>query len=92
MTDARTHQIAKETWDRWSFYIDVVVFLIIGICMYLLIQHSYYAGMYQTSERMYELSQEWFTIAGIVGLLAICLTWIFFRLYRYRGQLERRYR
>ncbi len=91
MTDARTHQIVKETWNRWSFYIDVIVFLIIGICLYLLIQHSYYAGMYQTIGGA-RLSQEWFTIAGIVGLLAICLTWIFFRLYRYRGQIEQRYR
>ena len=90
MTDAKKHQIAKESWGKWSFYTDIIVFLIIGVCLYLLIQNSYNAGM--LIDEPYMLSQAWFAIAGIVGLLAICLTWIFFRLYRYRGQLERRYR
>ena len=91
MVEARKQQIDKETWDKMSFYIDIVVFAIIAICIYLLIQHSYYAGMYQSTGGAV-LSQEWFTVAGVVAFLAICLTWIFFRLFRYRGQLERRYR
>ena len=90
MTGTRKQQIDKETWNKMSFYIDIVVFAIIAICIYLLIQHSYYAGMYQTIGGT-RLSQEWFTVAGIVAFLAICLTWIFFRLYRYRGEIEKRY-
>ena len=91
MTDARKQQIDRETWDKMSFYIDIVVFAIIAICIYLLIQHSYYAGMYQSVGGTV-LSQEWFTIAGVVAFLAICLTWIFSRLFRYRGEIEKRYR
>jgi len=86
MTEARKQQVDKETWDKMSFYIDIVVFAIIAICIYLLIQLSYAAGQTVESDQL------WFSIAGVVAFLAICLTWIFFRLFRYRGQLERRYR
>jgi len=89
MTETRKQQIDKEIWDKWSFYIDIIVFAIIGICIYLLIKHSYYAGLYRGSGLE---SQEWLTIAGVVGFFAICLTWIFIRLYMYRGQIEKRYR
>jgi preprotein translocase subunit SecG len=88
MTGTRKQQIDKETWNKMSFYIDIIVFAIIAICIYLLIQHSYSAGL--NSGTPLE-AQEWFTIAGIVAFLAICLTWIFFRLYRYRGEIEKRY-
>jgi preprotein translocase subunit SecG len=92
MTEARKQQIDRETWDKMSFYIDIVVFAIIAICIYLLIQHSFHAGKISGLASGTVLSQAWFTIAGIIAFLAICLTWIFFRLFRYRGQIERRYR
>ncbi len=86
MTETRKQQIDKETWGKVSFYIDIVVFAIIAVCIYLLIQLSYAAGGSANSDQI------WFSIAGVVAFLAICLTWIFFRLFRYRGQIERRYR
>ncbi len=86
MTGAGKQQIDKEMWNKVSFYIDVIVFAIIAVCIYFLIVLSYAAGSSSDSDQI------WFSIAGCVAFLAICLTWIFFRLYRYRGQLERRYR
>jgi hypothetical protein len=91
MTETRKHQIDREIWGKWSFYIDIVVFIIIAIFIYLLTIDSYSAG---TLELLggWKLSQAWFVIARDVAFLAVGLTWIFFRLYKYRGELERRYR
>jgi preprotein translocase subunit SecG len=90
MIDNKKQQVDKETWSKMSFYIDIIVFFIIAICLYLLIQQSYYAGMYQSVGGI-RLSQQWFRISGVIGILAVCLTWIFFRLFRYRGQIQQRY-
>lgn len=90
MIDNKKQQVDKETWGKMSFYIDIIVFFIIAICLYLLIQQSYYAGMNHDVSGI-RLSQQWFRISGIVGILAVCLTWIFFRLFRYRGQIQQRY-
>jgi hypothetical protein len=89
MKETKKQQIDKDTWNKWSFYIDIIVFAIIAICIYLIIQHSYAAGMNSGAPTE---AQEWFTIAGAVALISICLTWIFTRLYRYRGEIEKRYR
>jgi len=86
MAETKKQQIDKETWGKMSFYIDVIVFAIIAVCIYLLIQLSFTAGMTNNNDQI------WFSIAGVVAFLAICLTWIFIRLFRYRGQVEQRYR
>ena len=91
MTEARKQKIDKETWSKISFYVDIIVFAIIAICIYLLIQNSFYAGN-KLDAGGFVLSQAWFNIAGIVAFLAICLTWVFIRLFRFRGQIERRYK
>ena len=88
MAGSKKQQIDREAWSKISFYIDIIVFAIIAICIYLLVQHSYYAGMYMGEIRE---TQELFLIAFIVAVLAICLTWVFVRIYRYRGELEKRY-
>jgi len=89
MTEPRKQQIDKETWRKWSFYIDIIVFAIIAVCIYFLIQHAYAAGLNSGAPGE---AQEWFIISGVVAFLAICLTWIFIRLYWYRGEIEKRYR
>jgi hypothetical protein len=91
MVEGRTHQIDKESWRKWSFYIDVIVFIIIAICIYLLIADSYRAGTYQSAGGVV-LSNAWLTIARDVAFIAVALSWVFFRMYMYRGELYRRYR
>jgi len=91
MTNAGTHQIAKETWDRWSFYIDAIIFIIIAVLITMLIKDSIFVGILEDSSGR-ALTNAWFNIARDIVILAVALTWIFFRLYQYRGKLERRYR
>ena len=91
MKDAQIHQIDKKTWNKWSFYINIVVFIITAISIYLLIIDSYTAGKF--ASQLYggdQLSQAWLSIARDVAFLAICLTYIFFQLFKYQRIIIRR--
>ncbi len=36
--------VDKKTWNKWSFYINVVIFIIIAVVIYLLILDAFNAG------------------------------------------------
>jgi len=92
MAETRIHQIDKKTWNKWSFYINIIIFIIIALVIYLLIIDSYNAGKI-ASAQVYgadQLSQAWLTIGRDIAFLAICLTYVFFILYRYQRLIIRR--
>ncbi|MFW6121766.1 MAG: hypothetical protein ACOC80_12850 [Petrotogales bacterium] len=91
MKEPYIHQIDKKTWNKWSFYINIVVFIIIAISVYLLIIDSYNAG--KLASQLYggdQISQAWLFIARDVAFLAITLTYIFFQLFKYQRIIIRR--
>jgi hypothetical protein len=89
MTETKKHQIDKKSWSKWSFYVDIIVFLIIALCIYILIRLSYEAGTLQAVGGV-ALTNKWLFIVADVAFLAVGLAWVFFELYRFRG-LARRY-
>jgi hypothetical protein len=37
--------VGKKTWNKWSFYINVIIFIIVAVFIYLLFTDAYSAGM-----------------------------------------------
>jgi hypothetical protein len=75
MADNMIHQLSKKTWYRWSFYINIILFFIIGLFIYLLIRDSYLLGLNPNSDM-------WFAVARDVAFLAVAFALIFFQFFR----------
>ena len=82
MAESGVHQIDKKTWNKWSFYINIVVFIIIAIFIYLLIIDSHNAGSGVTNS--------WLHVSRDIAFLAVSLTIIFFQLFKYQRIVIRR--
>jgi hypothetical protein len=87
MAESRIHQVDKKTWNKWSFYINIIAFFIVALSIYLLIIDAYNAGTVRGSQ---EISSAWFHIVRDVAFLAISLTWIFFQLFKNQLLIMRR--
>ncbi len=91
MAERAIHQIDKQTWRKWSFYITIVIFIVIAISIYFLIIHSYEAGkLVSRSPSGDKLSQAWFYITADIAVLAVCLTYVFARLYSFYRTIQLR--
>ena len=75
MVDNRIRQISKKTWYNWSFYINIILFFIIGLFIYLLIRDSYLLGLNPNSDM-------WFAVARDLAFLSIALALVFFQFFR----------
>ncbi|MDH7516870.1 MAG: hypothetical protein QHH19_00760 [Candidatus Thermoplasmatota archaeon] len=67
--------IGKKTWYKWSFYINVILFFIIALFIYLLVidclSYSAMGGAY-----------DWLYIARDLAFLSIALALVFFQFFR----------
>jgi hypothetical protein len=81
MSDKSFTQISKQTWYRWSFYINIVLFFIIAISIFFLIVDAYNAGKVFSSGGDI-LSQAWLNIARDIAFLSISLALVFFQFFR----------
>ena len=90
MVESRLHQINKKTWNKWSFYLNIIVFIVIALFIILLILDSYNAGKLAGHVSGDQLSQAWIYIARDVAFLAIALTWTFFQLFKSQLLIMRR--
>jgi hypothetical protein len=81
MVNGMFHKMNKETRYKWSFYINIILFFIIGISIFLLIVDSYNAGKGVASGGD-ALSQAWLLISRDVAFLSISFALIFFQFFR----------
>ena len=44
MSENPVLSVDKKTWNKWSFYINVIIFIIIAVFIYLLILDAFNAG------------------------------------------------
>ena len=80
MAESTFRQISKKTWYRWSFYINIVLFFIVALFIYLLIRDCLtFTG-----------GDEWFYITRDIAFLAVALTLIFFQFFRNLMTIMRR--
>jgi len=76
MADNIAQRISKKTWYRWSFYINIILFFIIALFIYLLVVDclTYSAVNYG--------SYNWLAIARDLVFLSISLALVFFQFFR----------
>ncbi len=79
MIEDMFQKTSKKTWYRWSFYLNIVLFFIVGIFIYLLIKDSMYVGEVVSEGKA---SEAWLYVARDVAVLAIALSLIFFQFFR----------
>ena len=89
MVESRLHQIDKKTWSKWSFYLNIVVFIIVALFIALVVVDAYNAGKVANSSGD-TLSDAWVKIARDIAFLAVGLTWIFVQLFRNQLYIMRR--
>ena len=89
MAEGQLHQIDKKTWNKWSFYLNIIIFAIVALASSLLILHSYTAGTFRLVGGD-TFAQVMLYIAADAVVLAICLTYIFVQLFRYQRIIIRR--
>ena len=74
MTNDLFRQIGRKTWYKWSIYINVILFFIVGLFLYFLVKDSL---LYAREE-----GDTWLYITRDIGVLAIALSLVFFQLFR----------
>ena len=89
MADNQLHMIDSKTWNRWSFYLNIVIFGIVALATAMMIIHSYLAGT-MLSVGGDALTQAMLYVTADAVILAICLTYIFVQLFRYQRIIMRR--
>jgi len=81
MADNAFHQMSKKTWYKWSFYINIILFFIIALFIYLLVIDclQFKPGSYL-----------WLNIARDLAFLSIALALVFFQFFRNMLKIMRR--
>ena len=81
MVENIVRQTSKKTLYQWSFYLNIILFFIVAIFVYLVVKDAYAAGRAQASITG-NSSDEFFALARDVAILAIALALIFIQLFR----------
>jgi hypothetical protein len=83
MDDKSLRQISKKTWYRWSFYVNIILFFIAAISLFLLIIDAYSAGkIVGTGGAGDALSQAWLLVSRDVAFVSVSLALVFFQFFR----------
>jgi hypothetical protein len=75
MVDDIIRQMSKKTWYKWSIYLNIILFFIIGLFIYLLIKDSIEVGKFVGGDN-------WLLVARDVAFISIALALIFFQFFR----------
>ncbi|MFA5102445.1 MAG: hypothetical protein WC525_04770 [Candidatus Thermoplasmatota archaeon] len=84
--------VDKKTWNKWSFYINVIIFIIVAVVIWILILDAFNAGIvfaenYATN---LDLTNAWIAVVRDVAFLAVSLVILFVQMFNYYRQLSRR--
>lgn len=80
MVENMVRQTTKKTWYKWSFYINIILFFIVALFVYLLIKDSYQYG-YDVGVGN-DTGDFWLNITRDVAFIAIALAIIFFQFFK----------
>ena len=90
MSEITPLQMDKKTLNKWLFYINVVIFIIVALFIYLLIRDAIEVGRFMNLNDATNLSNAWFAVVRDIAFISVCLAIIFFRLFTYHRELMRR--
>jgi len=84
MAESWVHQVEKKSWNKLSFYINIILFIVIALSTVLLIIDSYNAGKlaagpYSGGDQMF---QQGIYIGRDIAFLSVALALIFFQFFR----------
>jgi hypothetical protein len=74
MVDSIVRQTSKKTWYKWSFYINIILFFIVALFVYLLVIDSIQFGR--------EGEDLWIRVTRDIAFLSVALALIFFQFFR----------
>jgi len=80
MAETSINQISKKTWYRWSIYINLVLFFIVGLFISLLFIDSFNAGRYLDDTLAY--AKAWILIVRDIAFLSVSLALVFFQFFK----------
>ncbi len=75
MVDDMIRQMSKKSWYKWSIYLNIILFFIIGLFVYLLIKDSMEVGRNFGGDT-------WLLVARDVAFISIALALIFFQFFK----------
>jgi hypothetical protein len=90
MADIPSLQIDRKTSNKLTFYLNVGLFLILAVFLYLLVIDSFNAGRLTQSLDSLMLSSAWLAVAMDIVFVTVGLVIIFVQIFRYHRQLSRR--
>jgi hypothetical protein len=83
MADKVFHQIDKQLMNKLSFYVNIVLFIIVAVSIIVLIIDSYNTGkLTATGATGDEMFQQGIYIARDIAFLSVSLTLIFYQFFR----------
>ncbi len=90
MSETQVLPVDKRTWNKWSFYINVVLFIIVAVFIYLVILDAFNAGTVFAGSDPTLLTNAWIAVVRDVAFLAVGLVILFVQMFNYYRQLSRR--
>jgi len=79
MVENVLRQTSKKTWYRWSLYINLVLFFIVALFIYLLIKDCIDVGVTKITG---EGGDVWLYVARDIAFIAVSLALIFYQFIR----------
>ena len=83
MVDNIIRQTSKKTWYTWSMYINIFLFLLVAVFLFLVVNDAFQAGIAFNAETgLYDYSAAMFALARDVAILGVIIALIFFQFFR----------
>ena len=87
MVENVLRQTSKKTWYRWSLYINLILFFIVALFIYLLVLDCIQVGIDKISG---ESGDVWLYVARDIAFIAVSLALIFYQFFRNLFTIMRR--
>jgi len=84
MVEGLIRNTSKKTWYKWSIYINLILFFVVGLFFYFLIKDCLHVG------GLKYVGDEWLLIARDIAFISIALSLIFVQLIRNITTIMRR--
>jgi phosphatidylserine synthase len=82
MVDEMMRNMSKKTWYKWSFYINIVLFFVVALFLYLLVIDSIKYGELR--------GDTWLLVTRDVAFVSVSLALIFAQFIRHLFIIMRR--
>jgi len=75
MVENFVRQTSKKTWYKWSIYLNVVLFFIVGLFIYFLVKDCMALGCHSSGD-------EWLYVTRDIAFISIAMALIFYQFFK----------